>query len=529
MARLNKGKGNRNRTKVDESPAPTAGSSTGVGATPLSQVATIETVKDVLPVGRLSYATEYGYTFHDYDRMLPNDSRVMVMIRNLIYSPLGYHEQQPGNVDSATKILLGLDRIEAFMTDLYPELLNKAVIRDGYRHLPDTMDNDGIIGPYYGVFVGAVNNCRAVKVMIDNASWNDGTLELKSGLQTLFRRATEDWATLMTLQIPDLYRTQALLNPPLSDSPSGTVLISLVDISKHAEKLGTINSSHPAFILREGGATTTIDASYFKAILSEVEASIAILKFKPFVQAIDGDTGGGFTWSTSTGRGVRADIQYWITLVEELVYPMGLPDPGTIVVNPLRMADALYGECLYSMAETDTIGVPSSDALTAYPYFINADTDAISQLIYRRGFSPRNIFQEAGLDQIWMGLKSNVTIDDGAFFGAFIQVGPQSSVGGHGAFKYQGKSNNSYRAWKRTGWLSFISEVNFDDADDIKIWMSDGGPSADHQWNDSALNEGLITQTPIGMAAYSYFMPPSVPFELHRSALATTFGLPYIR
>jgi hypothetical protein len=525
MTRLPKrARGKRENTATDASPAPTAGAPDAGGLTPLATVNTVETVKDVPgPQNSPSYATDFGYVFHDYDILLPNDNRVQLLARMMNYDPRGVH--LAGNESGVTLATLGYGRIDHFYDTLYEELLKKAVIRDGYRHLPDTMDSGIRPDAPFALWVGEVNNVRAVKAFIDSQSWNDATVSMASAFSRKNRRATEDWETLMTFQIPDLYRMHALLHPPVSDRPNGCVIMTLINNKRWFDALGTVNASHPC-CLDWSSDNILFTSNAIDDILCEAEAAISILRNELFVKALDNDAGGGFTYGT-TGRGVRLDLKYFFTLIHELVYPSGLPDPGGFVIDPGEYNQVLYGDAIYGINEHVTLGVPDAWHIVGYPFVTNAPNG----LVYRRGFNQLSPIVYAGMKEVWaLGVPSS-EIDNAVLYGNFAQRGPLTD-------SKLVFSNNAYKAWSRSGNATPIvvpydtmSVVNFDDATDIRLWMEDGSPQSDHQWNEM-LFAGLdtfITHGPAGMKAYGLHQMAETVSELLRSAGCASWNLPFIR
>lgn len=519
MSRLNKGsKGTREKTRQDESPAPTAGPAAAT-ATPLSQVATIESVKDVGAVSQVSYATDYGYSYHDYDMEAPNDNRVQLFARMVKYSPLGYHGKQP--------VGIGFERIHYFYDNLYSELLSKAVKRDGYRHLPDTMDSGLKTYAPFALWVGEVINVRTIRNLIDSPSWNDATKVMRNDLSRKNRRAIEVWNALMTFEIPDLYRMQALLHPVISDRPGGAIIITLVNNKAWFDEFGTVDATHPCClnVVNKGGSPGANQISFSSAriddILCEAEAAVSVLRNESFIKSLDGDSGGGLTWATGTGRGTLLDLKYYFTLINELVYPMGLPEAGQIVVDPAEFNHILYGDAIYGLYDKVTLGVHTYHSI-GYPFV----TGANQGLVYRRGFNTRTTIVDGGFKQIWATLlniaEGEDMWDDQSFLGAFVHM-MDNQAGG---------CNYCYTTWTRNeGFTHVHPSVNYDDATALRTWMEDGRPAADHQWNEMlfAKDDTLPMHGPAGLKAYGFHQPVSVPAELLRAAKCSTWNLPFVR
>jgi hypothetical protein len=525
MSRLPKrARGQRENTGSDSSPAPTAEGPGNGGMTPLAAVNTVETVKDVPgPQNSPSYATDFGYVFHDYDIMLPNDNRVQLLARIMSYEPRGIH--LVGSEAGVPLPELGYGRIDHFYDTLYEELLKKAVIRDGYRHLPDTMDSGIRPDAPFALWVGEVNNVRVVKAFIDSQSWNDATQSMASAFSRKNRRATEDWETLMTFQIPDLYRMHALLHPPLSDRPNGCVTLTLVNNRKWFDALGTVNASHPC-CLDWASNDLSFTSNDIDDILCEAEAAIAILRNELFIKALDNDAGGGFTYGTA-GRGVRLDLKYFFTLIHELVYPSGLPEPGGFLIDPGEYNQVLYGDAIYGVDVTKTLGVATAWHLVGYP-FVNG---APNGMVYRRGFNQLSPIVYAGMKEVWAVGDQGSELDTAVLYGNFAQLAPLTD-------SKRVFSSNAYKAWSRSGNAVPIvlpyetdSIVNFDDATSIRHWMEDGGPQSDHQWNEMlfARLDTFITHGPAGMKSYGLHQLSETVSELLRSAGCASWNLPFIR
>jgi hypothetical protein len=300
----------------------------------------------------------------------------------------------------------------------------------------------------------------------------------------------------------------------------------LCNIADHAAAFGTIDGSHPAFIDREASTLDMTDRQTIVDLISEVENAIALLKHEDVIRPIDRSDNTGFTWG-STGRGAKADLKYWTICHEELEsWKMGLPErEDKPVVDPVRIMDIFYGEAIYGVRESVTLGVPDGNEVVCYPNLTEADRN----LIYRRGFGQPDKMVDAGLREVWASYEAVAGYSDAVLFGAFATVGQKSSVPGGNEYGY---SQNNLAIWTREdGWGGgpVISIVNVDDADDIKLWSKSHGPMADHQWNDAFLNDGEVTTPPVGAASYSRFVLTDVPAELHRAALCATWNVTFVR
>jgi hypothetical protein len=514
LPRVNKkARGSREATASDVSPAPTADASVASGNTPLAAVATIESVKDVGTQVSMSYATDFGYVLHDMEYEAPNDARIQMFARVMKYSTHGYF--------GAVASQIGQSRIDDFYTKLYDELLRKAVIRDGYRHLPDTMDSGLSTDAPFGLWVGEVINVRAVRALIDSVSWNDATKWMAGELSRKNRRATEVWNALQTIQVPNLYRMQALLHPPVSDRPGGSVILTLINNKDYFSQVGTVDGSHPCCLDLAPG-DISLDSAQIDNILCEAEAAMQIFRNEAFIKSLDGDSGGGLAWDVSSGRGKRLDLKYYFILINELVYPSGLPDPGQIIVDPGEFTQTLYGDAIYGIYAKKTMSVVDNRYPVGYPFVANAPMG----MVYRRGFNQLSPIFYAGLKQVWAVDAPYGDDHSPAIFGSFAQYSKVDS--GDDLFDC-----NAYQMWDRVqnGFRTANLDVNFDDATELRTWMEEGSPASDHQWNEMLFSklDSLPMHGPAGIKAYGFHMPVEIPFDLMRSALCSSWNIPFVR
>jgi hypothetical protein len=516
-------RGTRESTKTEGSPAPTAGPTSG-GITPEVGIATPESVKDVGSPTQMSYTTGFGYTFHDLDGLAPNDDRIQSFLRVVRYSPRGYF--------GAVPVGMGYERIDHFFSAwLYDRILEKAVKRDGYRHLPDTIDNPGIMEARDALFTCEVNNVLAVRAHIDSINWNDATRYIGGELSRKNRRATEVWNALKTIEMNQLSRAHGLLHPPIADKPGGAVLTTLINAKEWFAKFGTIDVSHPCCndwdVSSFAWTSDNIDN-----ILAEAEAAIQVIRGDIFVKAMDNDSGGGLAWTAATSspanRGSQQDVKYWATLLHELVYPEGLPETPQIAVDTMRFNEILFGDAIYGVQENWLVTVPDHWYSVGYPYV----TDAPMGLVYRRGFAPIDELHYAGMREIW-ALQKRFSSDNGAdqsYLGCFASMSTTA--------KDSLLNGNAYLMWSRVvaGASQFRTSnplgYNYDDGTDLRLFMEDGSPYADHQWNEmlfGKLDPSAPIHGPAGMKAYGYHMPINVPCDMLRAAWCAAHNIPFVR
>jgi hypothetical protein len=526
MARnFKRSRGTRENTAVDAGPAPTASGPAAGGITPLGAVTTTETVKDVPQVSQMaSYPTDFGYIFHDLKYEDPNVNQVQFYARILRYSLTGYFGATPAGI--------GFERIDDFYTTLYDKLLSKAVIRDGYRHLPDTLATNITTEALFGLWVGEVVNVRAVRALIDSISWNDATITLRGELSRKYRRAVEVWNDLSTFQIPMVYTMHAMLHPVVSDQPGGAVIFSLVNNSVYFNALGS-QGTPGCYVDWTRADDIVLNSSNIDDILCEAEAAVQILRNETFVKALTG-ANAGFTYTT----GYQADIKYFFTLMHELVYPSGLPEPGQIVVDPGEFQQILYGDAIYGYYAKKTVGVVDNRYPVGYPFVTGANMG----LVYRRGFNQLSPVVFGGFKQPWAVKDMYGSDHTPSVLGLFAQCAKMDGSD-------QMYDCNAYRCWSKdvhnyydptpvtggwktsTGWYSVQEDVNFDDATELRSWMEDGSPASDHQWNEQLFSklDPSNFHGPAGMKAYGFHMPVDVPAELLRASLCSAWNLPYIR
>lgn len=508
MPRIKKrSRGARENTATDAGPAPTASAPAAGGITPLAAVSTIESVKDVPAQNQLvSYATDFGYIFHDLKYEDPNVNQVQFYARMMHYSTHGYFGTEPTGI--------GFEQIDNFWATLYDKLLKKAVVRDGYRHLPDSLAAMTAVDALFGLWVGEVVNVRTVRALIDSTSWNDATLTMSGDLSRKNRRATEVWNSLSTIQIPDIFRMQALLHPVISDRPGGAVIATLVNNKQYFDQLGT--TATPSCCLNwDEASDISLVSARIDDILSEAESAVQILRNESFVKALSGSNA-GFTYTT----GYQADIKYFFTLIEELVYPAGLPDPGQIVVDPAEFQQVLYGDAIYGIYASKAMGAVTGRYQVGYPFI----TGAVRGLVYRRGFNQLSPIVYGGFKQPWAVLLPYGADHVPAVAGCFAQLSKTDSV--------QLYDCNAYRMWSEvSGWTTVVADPNFDDGTELRSWLEEGSPAADHQWNEMMFQklEPSLFHGPAGLKAYGFHMPVEVPAELLRSALCSSWNVPYVR
>jgi hypothetical protein len=373
------------------------------------------------------------------------------------------------------------------------------------------MDSGLIPEAPYGLWVSEVINVRAVRALIDSPSWNDATKDLRSEFSGFNRRATDVWNALQKFQVPEIYRMQALLHPPVSDSQGGPVILTLCNAYKWFVKFGAIISAHPPCLDWQGGDIDFTRANVTK-ILQEAEAAVELLSYNPVVPAFDGDAAGGLTWDT-TGRGRRLDLKYLDTLIREVVYPSGLPDSGQIVIDPAQFNQLLYGDAICGIDNQVT------DVYVGYPYL----TGSVQGLVYRRGFTdPKDPVMLGGLKENWAVLVKSGVIANQRWYGAFLPLVDRANL-------IYGRVWQLYS--RNSGWTESLPNTNFDDADALRAWMESGAPEADHQWNEMlfANQDTLPYHGPAGSKTYGFHMPFAVVGDIHRSALCSAWRLPYVR
>jgi hypothetical protein len=339
---------------------------------------------------------------------------------------------------------------------------------------------------------------------------------MANGMSRKKSRATKAYADLSTIAMNNLTRTQALLHPVISDRPNGAIIFSLVNNYEWFGSFGTVTTLHPCARDIQTQSAITLTSTDIDNILSEAEAAVSILRNEAFVKAMDGDAGGGFTWSTATGRGTRLDLKYWDTLINEIVLPTGLPEPGEITVDLAQFNQTLYGDAIYGVDHEDTTYLS-----VGYPQTASVAND----LIYRRGFiDPSDMIMHAGMRQPWAVLSKSIDPADQTILGGYAQI-----VESNSAISYQ---SNAYRLWSRVaGWYSGAIDTNWNDGSSMRTWLTDGSPTADHQWNEKLL-AGQMTvpdHAPAGAKTYGFFQPYMVPPELLRSALCSAHNIPFVR
>jgi len=486
------------------SPAPSAGASASGAVTPVASVASIEAVKDVLPVPGVSYDVGIGEILHDYEIFQPNYGKSQLYARVC--------EVVSKGVEGTPAADSGASRIVEFYDTLYDKLVQKGVIRDGYRHLPDTQTVK-VAEAYCFVWITAVNNIEKVLQVINNFNWNDFTRSQRTIWSGLFRRASEAYNALKTFEMPDLYRALALSNPIMSDAPGGPLMITFLHCQTALRLLVADGGDHPAFLPDEwddNGATDYegMTRDFFLQILDDVNNSIALLRFQPsstFV-ALDGGTC-DTTWQTNA----QNDLKYFVTLIHEIVYPMGLPEVRDVVVNKARFQQILYVEALY-MVDDDThfVGYPS----------INK---AENGMVYRTFLDdPKDILRLSGFGEVW---AVNVAAAATAFYGTFIQ---QIRAGGTGS----PRGKDMWMRWDNINGLWLDSATHdMSDAADIKALFINGNPITDHVWNECIFLYRSFD--PVNLhwdkPCMGFFMKYSTPMELMRAALCTTWNVPYTR
>jgi hypothetical protein len=496
-------RGTRENTKVDESPAPTAGSAAAGGTTPLAQVATPESVKDVGTPIQLTYATDFGYTLYDLEYEDPNNDRVQLFSRVIEFSPTGFLGISPPSD-------VGIEHIEEFYTTLYDKLLTKAVVRDGYRHLPDTLTSGLDIRDVYALWLSAVINVRTVRALIDSTSWNDATKSYRNQWSRKNRRATEVWNDLSTFEVPQIYRMLALLHPPTADKPGGNVIITFAALKPFWD--GLFDTVPTSALNLTGPGSIMLDSNGVDSILAEAEDVVRALRYCSTIA--------GATWAT----GYDTDLKYFITLMNELVYPMGLPESGQIMVDPMEFNQTLYGDAIYGTFGKRNVGVLTSRNQVGYPVIA---ADGSTRLVYRRGFNQLSTLVHAGFKQPWAVQE----VSGSEIAGVLGLFANRSEYSNHQLY-----DSNAYSLWTRdtAALVPVTKDVNFDDGNALRHWMEEGGPQADHQWNEMLFVESDLEATfpirgPAGIKSYGFHMPVEIPGDLQRSALCASWNVPFVR
>jgi len=405
-----------------------------------------------------------------------------------------------------------------FWDQVHERLIDKATIRDGYRHLPDDQTSlCDIYQAYVGLFATACINIRAIKAIVDSIGWNEFLLGQNTIWSRKNRRTMEIISNLHQMQVPSIATLIGCAFPPVAQYDGGPFVATWANMYPYAVLLGAnADANHPAFVDHDVNDIPDTSGEV-DDWLAEIENAVSILNFLSTIPSIDRTVSNGFTW-TATGRGARDDLRYARTLLHELVFPSGLPDVGQITSNALMFNQLLYGEALYGADVTLTLGVESSREIVGYPHFLGDS----SEKVYRRGFLD-------GKDAlVQMGLYNTYMIGDSDYYAFYLglttQIADNSKDTKYGLAYAVGIEGSTT--------LTVITDaVAVDDATTLRSFLEGHSPLIDHQWVDSLFlqRDGHTIHTPSGIASYGYFMPVDLPMEAFRAALCATFNIPYQR
>lgn len=486
------------------------------GVTPVAQVSTVESLKDVVPAPKSGVAGTLGYTYYEYEYLRPIEYMPQVLVRTLRFNPYGYHRPYGGSDDPV--LVTNWDKVTQFWSDVPQLMLDKVLRRDGIRFLPDSFDNANILEYRELLFAATRAQLKTIRTLIDSTSWNEGTqFFLRDAFARKNRRCMEAENNLATIEISPLWTSLGDSEPVISSQPGGPILITLVDFSNIVAGLGTNDATHPAF-LNKGIVSpyTLIDSSAdVDKLLQECENAIKLLRFRDDTTALDGTSNAGFTWTAGSGRGVQSDFKYLSILLSELRYPASGPISGEINVSLGMMNQRLYGEAIYG-TDLET-GTPDVRHFVGYPYIETGD-----KAVLRRGYVPMDPLLESGFGEVWAVESTS--------FGVTVAHGFKAEFGLANSQDHLTKF--AVNVMDRYGdWTVPDGEVNLDSATELRDWLVKS-TSSDHQWKEGILNRVIATDNVVKSeqpAVYSFHQSILVPYEGMRAALCTAYNVPFLR
>jgi len=492
------------------------------GVTPVAQVTTIESVKDVVPSEKSGLPGTLGYVYYEYEYLEPVDNAPQVLLRVIRINPYGRHfavgagENEPVVATNAAKI-------KTFWADLPSFLLDKIYRRDGISFLPETFDNGELIEWRELLITACIMQLRTIRTLIDTTSWNEGTRGMRESFARKNRRCLEAENNLATIETSPLWSTiMGQTEPVISPRSGGPILITLPDLYEIASHFVDVDSTHPAFLNKAEMADQwdlVKTSNAVDQLLGEVENAIRILRHRDDSELVclDGNSGTPNTWISGDGRGVQADVKFITKMLHELKYPAVGNFEGAILVDLGRWNQKLYGEALYGV---DLEGGTPNDTRhdVGYP-MITED----SRAVYRRGFEAFSPLNEAGLDEIW-GVESDANDNETlCLLGFKCQVGLNDSVVTPSKF-------GTIHIRRDGTEIKPAFEYNFDDGTSMRAWLGKSFAS-DHQWNEGVLIRagGSPVVKPDQPAVYGVHQPVLVPFEGYRKYLCEAYNVPFQR
>jgi hypothetical protein len=516
-----KEKGYRRNDRKDGAPPKTSSGSSGNPAATRTQ---LETGKDVFPVQPADLVFKNG-TYHDYWYFAPNRATPQAYLRTVSINLTGWVASGVGGGTAIpTGITIGTGQLYTFWLELYLNLLHKAVRRDYYRHLPDTLVNPTLPKNYFELLLGARETVETLLTVVNSESFNSATKSMRTKFGAKYRRLANQKKALAAFRCPkaladwmdDRFNVVALRSGGafVASVPDFTPIMALIT----GKALGAYVAGGASPMTALWGLPMDLDSvnDLWDEILVNVDDAIATLN----------GTAPANTWNT----GFQDDLKYFQILLEEMgTEPIGMIEDKQIMVNAPRFQNIMYGEAIYGydLDATTLYAFPVIDLAAATPF-------SPSSMIPRRGFEKPTDYDEAGMGEVWAAYHSEAAsavsvpiADVQILFGCIIQYANES-IGSCVAQK------DAFRVYdEKNGWYNIDSSLDHNDGGSLRTLMTEGNPLGDHQWNDflfaKRLGNSHPQKGPAGVAAYQFHQPFLAPFESYRSWLCGTFDVPFYR
>jgi hypothetical protein len=514
-------KGPRNGQKK-EGITPKSGDT--ASTTPGALRTALETGKDIMPPGPKDFVFKSG-TYHDYLVYSPNKATPQCYIRAVDFLLHGFSINGVGGGTAVpANVYLGATPLLTFWAELYLNQVHKAVRRDGYRHLPDTLTNSGVPKAYFKILLEARSLNTALLTLVNSESFNDATKSMRTKMGGKFRRLTNQAKTLGTFRCPaDLAKWADYLFRIVAIRPGGAFVVTLPelanDIAPITGKAGGSYAAGGAEVLTSFfGTVPDLDSvnDVWDELLTNIDDAIATLN--------------GTAPAANWNAGYQDDLKYYQILLEELgIEPIGYVEADSIIVDPGAYQNIMFGEAIYGydLHNTNLYAFPVLDFTAATPF-------SPAGMIPRRGFRPPTDLDEMGVGEVWAAYHSEAAnaiavpkADSQVLFGVLIQINNESIAG----VTYAKDAFRMYDA--KNGWSNLDSSLDHNDGTACRTLMTSGNPLGDHQWNDFLFSEEIgntIAQKgPAGLPAYQFHQPYLAPFESMRAELCRIFDVPFYR
>jgi len=503
--------GKKDEAVVRTAPAAAPGDQIQTELTPVGRYATVESLKDVVPVEKGAMTGPLGLPYFDREYIEPNDLMPQVIVRIIRLDPNCQH----GNA-SDISVVTDAGRPKQFWDYVPGYWLEKILKRDGQSFLPESFDTANLIEWLEILKPACKINLGTIRTMIDSASTNEGTQFMRPVFARLNRRCMEAESNLLTIETAPMWDSLGNSEPVVSPYDGGPVLLTMVDLVPIVTKFGAIDETHPAFA---GGADITADTMFSSVAdvnnqLGMVENAIRILRFQELRALVSPDSYTGFTWTAEPNtRGVKKDVQYMTKMLHELRFPSMTPVNSVVKIDIGRWNQKLYGEAIYGV---DTKGV-GTDVLQVYPRILTG-----TKYAYRRGFEAMSVDNERGMDEIWCG-----EVDENGL--ASILYGMKCEYGVAGGFLQPTKFARAHLD-RYGNWSLEAGGYNLDDGTQHRLWLKECLAS-DHQWNEGMYQSyGSFTMTKTEQpAVYAFPQPLEVAFEAYTKYLHNTYNVPFRR